>query len=124
MNNIIEHDIFIVTRQLEMLKPGCHCLLLGKYDYTLKEERYSSVMDMTVRNSMALFPTRDMDGFKDREVSCCCTYYVDRDCPRNRDKALKAMASHFVTQIMPRLEFKYKKLVYEYDIDRILSVLD
>ena len=124
MNNIIEHDIFTVTRQLEMLKPGSHCLLLGKYDYTLLEERYGSVMDMTVKKSMSLFPTRDFDGYRDRDISCCCVYEVDNESTRNRNMALKAMANHFVTQIMPRLEFKYKKLVYEYDIDRILSVLD
>lgn len=124
MNSVIEHTIRSVESQLLHLQPNHHCLLLGKYDYTFHEERYSSIYDMTTKMSLALYPTREIPNISDREVSCCCVYEADNHKYENRAQAIRALSRHFVTKILPRIEYKYKALLYAEEVDQILSVLD
>ena len=124
MNSVIEHTIRSVESQLWYLRPEHHCLLLGKYDYTLHEEKYGDVMSMTTKMSMALYPTRDIPNISDREVSCCCVYETGTHIEENRMQAIRALSRHFVTKILPRIEYKYKALLYAEEVDQILSVLD
>lgn len=106
------------------MRPEHHCLLLGKYDYTLHEERYSSLYDMTTKMSLALYPTREIPNISDREVSCCCVYETGSHIEENRMQAIRALSRHFVMKILPRIEYKYKALLYAEEVDQILSVLD
>ena len=124
MNSVIEHTIRKVESQLWYLQPEHHCMLLGKYDYKLHEEQYSSIYDMTTKKSMALYPARDIPNISDREVSCCCVYETGVHTQENRMQAIKALSRHFVTKILPRIEYKYKALLYAEEVDQILSVLD
>ena len=123
MNSVIENTINAVNAQLLTLNAGRHCMLLGKYDYTLLEEKYGDVMTMTTKMSLSLYPTRNIPGLDDREAACCCVYEVDRE-GLNRVQAIRAIAKHFVTKILPRIEYKYKALLYAEEVDQILSVLD
>jgi len=99
-------------------------MLLGKYDYTLHEEHYSSLYDMCTKMSMALYPTNAIPNISDREVSCCCVYETGTHTHENRMQAIRALSRHFVTKILPRIEYKYKALLYAEEVDQILSVLD
>ena len=123
MNSVIEHTIDVVNGQLLTLPAGRHCMLLGKYDYTLLEEKYSDVMSMTSKMSLSLYPTRNIPGLDDRESACCCVFVVDHE-GLNRVQAIRSIAKHFVTKILPRIEYKYKALLYAEEVDQILSVLD
>ena len=125
MNSVIEHTIRSVESQLWYLQPEHHCMLLGKYDYTLHEEKYSDVMSMTTKMSLALYPTHEIPNISDREVSCCCVYEANNSYTQeNRMQAIRALSRHFVTKILPRIEYKYKALLYAEEVDQILSVLD
>lgn len=123
MNSVIEHTIRNVESQLWYLQPEHHFMLLGKYDYTLHEEKYSGMFDLIERRSIALFPSRPIPGLDDRESACCCVYETAAG-HQGRANAIKALSRHFVMHILPRMEYKYKALLHAQEVDQILSVLD
>lgn len=123
MNSVIEHAIRSVNSQLSIMQPGNHCMLLGKYDYTLHEEKYSGMFDLIERRSLALFPSRPIPGLEDMESACCCVYEVDSGY-QGRTNAIRALSRHFVMHILPRMEYKYRALLHAEEVEQILSVLD
>lgn len=94
--------------------------------FLIQETNYSSPMDM--RELTVLRILCPMPYMNDDERYISVTYENDRlHSEHDRDTRIEAcvrLATHFVMDVLPKVDYDLKKELTNYEIDNILSVLD
>lgn len=94
--------------------------------FVIEEQNYSRPMDM--RELKVLRILCPMPYMNDNERYISVTYEPDRlRREHDRDTRIEAcvrLATHFVMDVLPKVDFEMKKAVSNYEVDCILSVLD
>lgn len=102
--------------------------------FVIQEQNYSSPTDMRELTVLRMYPDnvlqirpRSMyDSKFDDELSISVSYEPDR-LRRGSDTRIEAcvrLATHFVMDVLPKVDFEMKKEVNNYEVEKILEVLD
>lgn len=94
--------------------------------FIIQEQNFSSPMDM--RELTVLRILCPMPYMNDDERYISVTYEPDRlRREHDRDTRIEAcvrLATHFVMDVLPKVDYEVKKEVTNYEVEKILEVLD
>lgn len=96
--------------------------------FIIQEQNFSSPMDMRELTVLRIRPRSMYDVTFNDEMCISVTYEPDRlRREHDRDTRIEAcvrLATHFVMDVLPKVDFEMKKEVNNYEVEKILEVLE
>lgn len=108
----------MIMRLMEQLYSGASSISYNGIYFTVRELEYASPIDFRTSKCICIDIPKSF-GLETNYVSVA--YEMTKS---SRENACFRLATHFVKEILPKIDFKLNTIIHNEEIDKILEVLD
>ena len=115
----------MIMRLMEQLYSGTSSVCYKGIYFPVRELEYASPIDFTSSKNICI----DIPGYFGLETNyVSVTYEISKSWAmtdaKARENACFRLATHFVKEVLPKIDFKLNTNMHNEEIDKILEVLD
>ena len=115
----------MIMRLMEQLYSGTSSVSYRGLSFTVREDEYTRPMDFSSVKFISIDIPKNI-GLKQDYYSISYEILTDRASTnaKVRENACFRLATHFVKEVLPKIDFKINAIMHNREVEEILDVLD